>query len=155
MPSVFVALIIGLSAYRLTRLAGWDDFPLALKIRDWIIGTRWIAKGHVYRLPNGGELTTVHELDAGAVADLDAEVISDRNAEVELPGKQPPSEVEGVRPAYDRPTLAHLVHCPYCVGFWISLAHVAAWYAWHPTIYVMFPFAVSGFVGLVAKNLDA
>jgi hypothetical protein len=41
------------------------------------------------------------------------------------------------------------------MGWWVSLAHVTAWYVWHPTVYGMFPFAVSGFVGLVAKNLDA
>lgn len=146
MPSVFVALIIALSAYRWTRLVGWDDFPLAAKIRAWVIGEHWVQE------------TWAHNLAVAPwLADAPSEPAEpdDEPATVRLPGKQPPSEADGVRPAYDRPTLAHLIHCPFCVGWWISLAHVLAWYAWHPIAYGMLPFAVSGFVGIVAKNLDA
>lgn len=74
----------------------------------------------------------------------------------DLPGKQPSSEVPMLRPAYSRPLLAHLVHCPFCVGWWISLATYSAWLLWpHATMYVAAPFALSGVVGLVSKNWDA
>lgn len=56
---------------------------------------------------------------------------------------------------YRRPLLAHLVHCPFCVGWWISLATYAAWLLeprW--TLYAAAPFALSAFVGLTSKNLD-
>jgi hypothetical protein len=56
---------------------------------------------------------------------------------------------------YDRPLLNHFLHCPFCQGFWISVAAYVAWLEepkW--TLYVLFAFAVSGVVGLIAKNLD-
>lgn len=57
---------------------------------------------------------------------------------------------------HQRPTwLIELFGCPFCLGFWISLALVATWWAW-PTVAlaVALPFAISGAVGLLAKNLD-
>lgn len=139
MPTPFIALVLVLAAYRLTRLAGWDDFPLAARIRAWVIGERWVPTA-------AGETL-------GPEALATAERLA-RGEEPELPGKQPPSEVWAVRPAYDRPTLAHLVHCPFCIGWWISLATWVAWLCWHPVEYGLMPFAISGAVGLIAKNLD-
>lgn len=56
---------------------------------------------------------------------------------------------------FDRPTLAHFLACPFCLGFWVSLAVYVAWLsAPTPTLYAMTPFAISGAVGLLAKNLD-
>lgn len=93
MPSALELAVVVLAAYRLTRLAGWDEFPLALKLRE--------------RLTSG------------------------------------------------RPMIEHLVGCPFCIGFWISLAVYGAWLsAPRPTLYAMTPFAISGAVGLIAKNLD-
>lgn len=56
---------------------------------------------------------------------------------------------------YKRPLLAHFVHCPFCIGFWLSAAVYVAW-VFEPrgTLYVAAPFALSAVVGLVAKNLD-
>lgn len=77
------------------------------------------------------------------------------DGEVGLPGKQPSSEVSRVRPAYGRPMHAHFVHCPFCLGFWVS---VAVWAAWlgdgRATLIACTPFALGAVVGLVAKNLD-
>jgi hypothetical protein len=145
MPSPFIALVIALAAYRLTRLAGWDDFPLAARIRAWAIGERWIEP------PSGKQYATLDDA-ARAIARWEDAGGAD---EVGLPGKQPPSEVEGVRPAYDRPTLAHLVHCPYCIGFYLSAGTYTFW-LWQPhwSMFVLMPFALSGVVGLIAKNLD-
>lgn len=45
--------------------------------------------------------------------------------------------------------------CPWCAGFWVSLAWWAAWQAWpHGTLVVAVPFAISAVVGVVAANLD-
>lgn len=53
------------------------------------------------------------------------------------------------------PTLSAFLWCPWCLGWWISLALYAAWRlepSW--TLTACSPFALSGVVGLVAKNLD-
>jgi hypothetical protein len=138
----FVVLI--LAAYRLTRLAGWDDFPLAVKLRAAVIGQRWVQETWAHNL----------EVAPWLAGEGEETIPDDEAATVALPGKQPPTEAEGVRPAYDRPTLAHLIHCPFCVGFWISLVVVVGWLLWHDLAYGLLPFAVSGAVGLIAKNLD-
>lgn len=56
---------------------------------------------------------------------------------------------------YDRPTLEHFITCPFCLGFWLSLIAYACWYVepkW--TVYALAPWALSGAVGLISKNLD-
>lgn len=51
--------------------------------------------------------------------------------------------------------LTRLIHCPWCLGFWISLGWWAAWMEWpHGTLVAATPWAISGVVGLVSKNLD-
>jgi hypothetical protein len=57
---------------------------------------------------------------------------------------------------YARPVLNHFLHCAFCQGFWVSVAVYVAWIEepyW--TVTVLAAFALSGAVGLVAKNLDA
>lgn len=125
-PTMFQAAVLVFGAYRLTRLVGWDDFPPVAVTRAWILGERWV-------LPVQGD------------------------AEPNFAGKQPPdTDVDEVHVTYDRPLLAHLVHCPFCVGWWISLAVTVLW-VFFPTesIYTLAPFALSGAVGIIAKNLDA
>lgn len=63
----------------------------------------------------------------------------------------------GARPngTYRRPLLAHFVHCPFCVGFWIGLAVIVSWWLWTPVVIILAPFALNTIVGLTAKNLDA
>jgi hypothetical protein len=47
------------------------------------------------------------------------------------------------------------VTCPWCAGFWVSLAWWGAWEAWpHWTLIVAAPFAISAVVGLIAANID-
>lgn len=76
--------------------------------------------------------------------------------EISLPGKTPePIGDLYLRPTYQRPLLAHLLHCPFCLGWWISLTITAGWYlAPRWTLYALLPFAISGAAGLLAKNLD-
>lgn len=59
------------------------------------------------------------------------------------------------RGTYTRPVIAKFLSCPWCVGFWLSLAVYLLW-IWFPTevIYGLAPFALSAAVGLVARNWD-
>lgn len=131
-PSPWVAVILTLGTFRLLRLIGWDDFPPILKARGWLIGEHWVP-------------TLVPKFDQESL----------HHSPPELPGKQPSSEVDEVRPGYDRPLLAHLIHCPFCIGWWLSLAVYLLW-LWLPTevLYAAAPFALSGAIGLIAKNWD-
>jgi hypothetical protein len=109
-PPVWVAVWLVLGAYRLTRLAGWDDFPLALRVRAWLTGANRNGRG-------------VELYDNGV--------------------------------SYERPNVRKFLFCPFCVGFWISLAVYICWLEeprW--TLYGLAPFALSAGVGLVSKNLD-
>jgi hypothetical protein len=57
---------------------------------------------------------------------------------------------------FRRPLLVELFRCAFCLGWWVSLATYLAWLlegSW--TLYGAFPLALSGAVGLIAKNLDA
>lgn len=51
--------------------------------------------------------------------------------------------------------VATLIRCPWCLGFYVS---VAAWVAWDVapswTTFLAVPFAMSAVVGLLSKNLD-
>lgn len=57
--------------------------------------------------------------------------------------------------SYRRPVLAELVHCAFCLSFWLAVVAYGAW-LWQPTwtLYAAFPLALNAFAGLVAKALD-
>jgi hypothetical protein len=146
-------LIVVFGAYRLTRLAGWDDWPPVVRIRAWVIGERWVSDVPS-KPPRSGRWATEAEILAVEAEQADDDELG-FTADRPVPGKPPSSEVAGVRPAYDRPTLAHLIHCPFCLGFWVSLAVYGFWLLdarW--ALYTLFPWALSGLVGLISKNLD-
>jgi hypothetical protein len=152
LPSPWVALVLVFAAYRGTRLLGWDDWPPIYKLRAWAIGEHWIPLASLVEDRRFTD-TSVPEGEVGhVVMQGHVEIAPD----VSLPGKQPSSEAVGVRPAYSRPLLAHLVHCPFCLGWWVSLVAYVAWLALPTaTLYLAAPFALSGAVGIIAKNLDA
>lgn len=141
------------AGYRLTRFVGWDEWPPIAKLRAWAIGERWVATDPLRALAEDPGWASA-AVEPGKPERL-SELARGDGDELELPGKQPSSHVSDVRPAYDRPLLAHLIHCPFCLGWWISLGMYGAWLAApRGTMYAMAPFAISGLVGLVAKNLD-
>lgn len=168
-PSPWEFALLALAAYRLTRLVGWDEWPPVERARAWLIGERWLTQPQqIARAfdvppeiigidppdgPPSRKPSWIHNLEVAPWLAGKGEPCEPDPPE--LPGKQPSSLVENVRPAYDRPTLAHLVHCPFCLGWWISLATWLAWLAggdW--TLLALTPWAISGAVGVVAKNLD-
>jgi hypothetical protein len=54
-----------------------------------------------------------------------------------------------------REELAMFLECPWCAGFWITLAWWAAWLASHRwAAIVAVPFALSAVVALIEKNAD-
>lgn len=55
-----------------------------------------------------------------------------------------------------REWLDKLIACPWCAGFWVTLAVWGCW-QWHPHVVLvtLSPFALNAVVGLVTRNLDA
>jgi hypothetical protein len=142
-PDWWQAIVLVLASYRLTRLGGWDAWPPAAKIRARLIGEEWTAE----------EQRVIDEYDA--LSQFPRPQMQEIGQSVDLPGKQPSSPIEGVRPGYRRPTLAHLVHCPFCLGWWVTLTCWGAFEFWpHGALVALSPFALAGAVGLVGKDLD-
>ena len=55
----------------------------------------------------------------------------------------------------DDPKWRTFVTCPWCAGFWITVAWWLAWLQWpHATLVAATPFAISLAVGLTATRLD-
>lgn len=51
--------------------------------------------------------------------------------------------------------LATLIRCPWCAGFYVSVAAWLLWEAWpRATLVGSTPLAISALVGLITKNLD-
>lgn len=124
-PGGLAFVLLLLAAFRLTRLVGWDD--LTRRPRAWLCGMGDVEYERVAELVDGYE---AEGLDAW------------QRRERELPPRR-------------RFYLAKLIHCPWCVGFWISAVVWLAWLAWPDgTVGVAVPFALSAGVGLIARNGD-
>lgn len=129
MPTWWEATLLALLAFRLTRLLGWDD--LTVSFRHWLTG----------------------------LSDDEYSALAEWVYDVEKAGGDPWEQAywtPGQRiPDPRRFYLAKMIHCPWCAGWWISLAVAAGWWLWPwGTIRAALPFALSALVGLVAKNLD-
>lgn len=44
-PSAWASLVLALAAFRLTRLAGWDDLPPIVRARAWLVGEKAVTTG--------------------------------------------------------------------------------------------------------------
>lgn len=100
-PSAWTLILLGLAAFRMTRLIGWDTLTGQLRARVTRLD-RWETEPEAYR----------QGLDV-------------------------------------------FLHCPWCLGFWISLGTWGVWQLWpHATEVAAAPLALSALVGLVAKQLD-
>lgn len=120
------ALVIGLAIFRLTRLVAWDEITQPVRAR----------------------ISGIHDANYATVAKF----IED----VQARGGDPWGHRDSTPPMSKRRWYwAKLLHCPWCVGWWLSLAVCALAYEWpHAVLVCSWPFAASALVGLVAKNLD-
>ena len=68
----------------------------------------------------------------------------------------PPVAIVRERMLKGRDLLGHLWGCPFCLGFWVSVAVYLLW-LWQPAVvmYAAAPFALSAAIGLMAKGWDA
>lgn len=120
------AVVVTLAAFRITRLVGWDE--ITQPIRAWLSGVHDRGYNQLAK--------AIEEAKSQGVDPWDGQ-------------RRPPPLSER------RYYVAKLLHCPWCVGFWISLAAALAADEWHHTTYwISVPFAISAVVGLIAKNLD-
>lgn len=130
--SFLQVVILALLAFRLTRLVAWD------------------------------ELTAAPRAALSGVPDAKYAALAKRIEDIRADGLDPwsytPPGHTQLRITPRRYYVAKLLHCPWCVGFWISLACALVAYWWWLDISLLtalaLAFALSAFVGLVAKNLD-
>lgn len=120
----------------------------------WAAAVLTLGTYRLLRLVGWDDFPLVYKTRAWVIGEF--WVRDETDGAITMPGKHADSEVEEVRPAFRRPMLAHLISCPFCIGWWISLTVYLLW-LWQPTgtLYAAAPFALSGAVGLIAKNLDA
>lgn len=126
-PDPWPFILLSLAVYRLWRLLAEDTITARLRAL--------VLSDHRYSWWN--------------------EVISQARAEGRdawadpAPGESPPP-FSVLR--YDA---AEWMRCPWCVGWWMS---VAAWAGWQAaptvTLWIAAPFAISAVIGLIVKNLD-
>lgn len=122
------------AAFRLTRLVGWDEITVDVRTAICGVSDRYYV-----------DLSKFVEDVKGAGRDPWNTPMLSREGEPLMLGS-----VISPRRYY----LAKLLHCPWCVGFWISLGLCAWTFWWDTTTVVLTTLAVSSLVGLIAKNLD-
>lgn len=44
-PSPWVAFVLLIAAFRISRFIGWDTFPPIVRARDWVTGARTVTRG--------------------------------------------------------------------------------------------------------------
>lgn len=58
-------------------------------------------------------------------------------------------------PGTYRRGLDEWLHCPWCLGFWVTLLWWAAWFVWPAAVgFAAIPFAASAVVALVVQTYD-
>lgn len=130
-PDFLALVILGLGLFRLTRLVGWDE--ITVDPRRWLTGIADADYNQVAQWVESMKASGHDPWDPNLHKDARVErIISER-----------------------RYYFAKLVRCPWCIGFWLS---VAVWLAWwgepRVTLFLATPLALSAIVGLVAKNWD-
>jgi hypothetical protein len=130
LPPLAVVVVLGLAAYRVTRVATADTLtaPLRARIYDWA----WIDPDD-----NGPAYQARRDM-------LEAEGRDTRDGTVPLP-----------RRGGLRTWIYALIDCPHCVGVWVSLAAYSAWRWGGDTAYaVLAVAAVAGAQSIVVSFLS-
>lgn len=136
LPHALSLVVLTLAVFRLARLIGWDDITIR-------------ARGYVTGIPDDDHSQWVEILEGHVQQGID-------------PWRQGLSGVETPSGRLDRPPfsrfrwdVAKMIRCPWCVGWWLSVAAwllVATWP--RATLFGAIPLAISAAVGLIAKRLD-
>lgn len=128
MPSPYELLLLLGLAFRLTRLAAYDDLTHPLRVILTGMGDRQ------------------HHETAAQVDSMIDSGIEDPWA----------VRVEGVRlPGRGRFYLSRMLRCPWCIGAHISVLVAILFWAWPAAaLYAALPAILSSGVGLIAKWLD-
>jgi hypothetical protein len=161
-PSWWVFVLLALGAFRVTRLVAYDD--LTIPLRSWLTGMGDEEhKQWAYVIDHQHEVA--HDpWDLRQVQMLPMETLRDRLREATGSDAVPPlvaSDQAWPPVSKERYYVSKLVRCPWCAGFWVSLAAMAVWGGWHDAGLsgwfsgVVLALPLSAVVGLLAKNLDA
>lgn len=114
--------VLGFAAFRLSRLI--IDDTITEPLRDWLL-TNWPGTDVEY------DPEDRHRVKGGTI--------------------EIGSRFFASAPTWTGNRLAKLIGCYACTGFWISLGIAAAYWSWPAvTVWIMLPFALSGFVWLLA-----
>lgn len=127
-PSPWVAIVLALASFRLTRFIGWDDFPPLVAARDWLTGAHTVSKG-------------TNEARTGQSSDVVTYDIAFRWWWLD--------KLLGC--AY---CLGAWVSTLVYLG-WVFLGAPYALAQHSPIFYVVGPAALSAAVGIIARHLDA
>jgi hypothetical protein len=125
-PDPWHFALLAAAAWRTTRLGYLDD--LTIEPRRWVTG----------------------------VGDAQHHEIAAFVDEVTEAGGDPWSESDPPLPIGPRRFyLSRMIHCPHCLGAWVSLAWFAAWLVW-PRFVVLaaVPWAIMAVVSIVATRQD-
>lgn len=169
-PDWYALLLIGLGVFRICRLAGWDDLTTPLRAK--VIGlsdeahSQWT---YVLNALQGADrdpwlYDRTYEDSMDFIVDTSVAVgrrdnltmpplVSERLVTDPLAGDAPAALI--VPFTQRRWYVSKLMRCPWCLGFWITLAAWLSYQAWPDgTLVVMSLLAASAIPGLVTKNLD-
>jgi hypothetical protein len=155
-PSWWQLVLLGLAVFRVTRLIGWDD--LTILPRRWLTGMgdqehhEW---AHVIETAKE-QGKSAWDLTVGDWFDFGLQEAPQLTTRTLIGPTDQPYAIYFRPPVTERRYyLSKLLRCPWCAGWWISLATWLAWEAWpHAVMVGAAPFAISAVVGLTAKNLD-
>lgn len=165
LPTWWQFLLLALGAFRVTRLIGWDDLTIPYRRKLTGLGDEehkqwayvidhqrevdydpWDVREPQYylgqRAPHDRFQQLRERLRESAGSDSIPPIVA---------ADQPHPPV-----SQRRYYLSKMVRCPWCLGFWVSLAFGLGWGgsadAWLSGLAIAFP--LSAAVGLIAKQLD-
>lgn len=117
----------------------------------WIGLVLALAAYRAVRLLGWDDLPPIARARSWALGERQTSTSVSSSARMGLTDEEP----EWQQTVFDRPLLAHFIHCPFCLGAHVATSVYLLWF-WFPTetMYGAVPFALSAAVGLISKNLD-
>lgn len=157
-PTLIELVLLAGLAYRLTRLAGWDDITAELRGRLTVPDAAypalasWLAAWRAWLIdPLDGSFSHARDPRLPLEVELHWPDRTPAGEETEGFVKLPLPDLPSRRRLY----AAQLVRCPWCAGFWLSCLVTAAWLvAPSATLFAGTIGTLSTVAGLVRKHLD-